>query len=297
MAATRRLTELVDSAVDRARFPPGALTVALSGGADSAALAYLAVELGADPSLVHVHHGLAASDMLAAAASAVAQRLDLQMHTISVEVPAGPSLEAQARHVRYEALATVDGAVVTGHTRDDLVETVLINLVRGSGADGLGGIPYHRPPNVYRPILHLTRSETREIAGLAELPFRDDPANDSLDMTRNRVRHLVLPVLRDLNPRVDEALARAADSLRADSALLDHLADGHSGSELETSVITTVPRPVADRLVMRWLATHGVQVTADIMSRVWAVAKGDSDRQDLQGGRSVVRDRAVIRVE
>lgn len=297
MAATRRLTELVDSALARTRLPPGSMTVALSGGADSAALAFLAARSGEGPALIHIHHGLAASDMLAAAASAIAQHLGLQMHTVSVDVPAGPSLEAQARDVRYGALATVDGAVITGHTRDDLVETVLINLVRGSGAEGLSGIPYHRPPNVYRPILDLTRSETREIAALAELPFRDDPSNDSLEMTRNRVRHRVLPVLRDLNPRVDEALARAADSLRADSDFIGHLANGPPAGELEVSVIATAPRPVADRLVMRWLATQGVPVTAELLARVWAVVGGDSDRQDLEGGRSIVRDRAVVRVE
>lgn len=297
MAATRRLRELADSALTRTRFPSGPVTVALSGGADSAALAVLAIQSGLEVSLFHVHHGFDASDMLAAAASEIADRLGIALETVSVAVGEGASLEAQARDARYGALTKVDGPVVTGHTRDDAVETMLINLVRGTGADGLTGIPYHRRPNVYRPILDVSRSETREIAALADLPFRDDPANESLDLTRNRIRHVVLPRLRELNPNLDETMARAASALRSDRDLLDEMADGALSDEMETSVITTLPSPIADRVVKRWLAAHDVEVSADAVARVWSVVSGDSDRQELDRGRSVVRDRAVIRVE
>lgn len=273
------------------------MTVALSGGADSAALAVLAIQSGREVSLFHVHHGFDASDMLAAAASEIADRLGIALETVSVAVSEGASLEAQARDARYGALTNVAGPVVTGHTRDDAVETMLINLVRGTGADGLTGIPYHRRPNVYRPILDVSRSETREIAALADLPFRDDPANESLDLTRNRIRHVVLPRLRELNPNLDETMARAASALRSDRDLLDEMADGALSDEMETSVITTLPSPIADRLVKRWLTAHDVEVSADAVARVWSVVSGDSNRQELDRGRSVVRDRAVIRVE
>jgi len=273
------------------------VTVALSGGADSAALAVLAIRSGLEVSLLHVHHGFDDSDMLAAAASEIAGRLGLPLETVSVVVVEGASLEAQARAARYGALTRVDGSVITGHTRDDAVETMLINLVRGTGVDGLTGIPYHHPPNVYRPILEVSRSETREIAALADLPFRDDPANDSLDLTRNHIRHVVLPRLRELNPNLDETMARAASALRSDRDLLDEMADGVLSDELETSVITTLPLPIADRVVKRWLAAHDLEVSADVVARVWSVVSGDSDRQELARGRSVVRDRAVVRVE
>lgn len=297
MAATRRLRELVESALSRARLPSGPVIVALSGGADSAALTFLSIESGAEVSAAHVHHGFEASDMLADAASTISDRLDVPLETISVEVPPGPSPEAQAREVRYGRLARIDGQVLTGHTRDDTVETMLINLVRGTGADGLAGIPYQRPPNVFRPILEITRSETREIATLADLPFLDDPTNDDLSVTRNHIRRVVLPRLRELNPRVDVAMARAAAALGGDGELLDRLADRVPSGALEVSLVATLPRPVADRMVMKWLVANGVQLAADVVARVWSVVSGETDRQDLEGGRSVVRDRAVVRVE
>ncbi len=297
MAATRRLNQLVDSALKRTRLPPGPVTVALSGGADSAALALLAAETDRKVSVAHINHGLEASEILAAAAAEVASRLDLPFDAISIRVPPGPSLEAKARAARYAALSNVDGPVVTGHTRDDAIETMLINLVRGTGADGLGGIPYHLPPNIYRPILDVSRSETREIAALARLPFRDDPSNDDLRLTRNHIRHVVIPRLRDLNPKLDEAMSRAAAALRVDCEYLDELAGGPPPEALEVSVLATLSRPVADRLVMRWLVSHEVEVNADLVERVWSVVLGASDSQDLEGGRSVVRDRAVIRIE
>jgi len=279
------------------RVPPGPVTVALSGGADSAALAHMALESGVGVSLVHVHHGFAASDVLASAATRIAKHLGLSLSTVSVDVASGPSVEAHARDARYGALESVDGPVLTAHTLDDTVETMLINLIRGTGIDGLGGIPYHRPPNVYRPILAVSRSETREIAALAGLEFRDDPSNLDLDLTRNHVRHVILPRMRELNPRLDEAMARTAAGLRIEAEFLDDLAAGATSDALDVSVVATIPGVVADRMLRRWLITHRVQVTADLMGRVWSVVRGQSDRQDLEGGRRVVRDRAVIRVE
>jgi len=297
VAATRRLRELVDSAQARMLLPSGPVTVALSGGADSAALAQLAVESGAEVSLIHVDHGFEASAMLAAAAEGIAGRLGLMLETVSVDVAPGSSVEARAREARYAVLERVDGVVLTGHTRDDTVETMMINLIRGTGIDGLGGIPYYRPPNVYRPILAVARSETREIAVLAGLDFRDDPMNDNLDLTRNHIRHVILPRMRELNPRLDESMARTAAGLRIDAEFLDELADGVPPDALAISVLATLPRVVADRLVRRWLQTRAVQVSADLVDRVWSVVSGESPRQELEGGRSVIRDRAVVRVE
>ncbi|HZD22671.1 MAG TPA: tRNA lysidine(34) synthetase, partial [Acidimicrobiia bacterium] len=163
MAATRRLNELVVAALSRLELPPDAVTVALSGGADSAALAYLALQSGADVALLHINHGFDASDRLADAAERIAVRLGKPLRKVDVEVAAGPSPEAKARDARYAVFDEVEGVVVTGHTRDDSVETMLINLIRGTGIDGLRGIPYHRSPRVFRPMLNITRDATREI--------------------------------------------------------------------------------------------------------------------------------------
>ena len=273
------------------------MVVALSGGADSAALAYLVLHLGERATAVHVDHGLLDSPKMSAAAAAVADALDVSVSMIRVDVERGPSLEEKARDARYEALHSLDATVLTGHTRDDAVETVLMNLIRGTGVRGLGGIPVHRPPNVYRPMLDLTRDETREIAMLAQLPFVDDPMNQDLSLTRNRVRLEILPRLREINPQVVESLDRLSRVARAETELLDEMAAPHLGLVIPISVLMTLPTPVAERVMHHALEAHGVGATADRIARMWQVATGKSDRQDLAEGRRVIRDGALLTIE
>ncbi len=297
MAATRRLSQLLASTSSRIDLPAGPLVVALSGGADSAALAYLALQAGEQVTAVHVDHGLPDSPKMSAGAAAVAGALDMSLRTTRVEVGRGPSLEDQARRVRYEALHALDGAVLTGHTRDDSVETMLMNLIRGTGVKGLGGIPSHRPPNVYRPMLDVTSDETREIAMLAQLPFVDDPMNQDLSLTRNRVRLEILPRMREINPQVAESMDRLSRLARAETEFLDEVAAPHLGSVLPISVLMTLPVPIAERIMHHALEAHGVGATADRIARMWKVAKGESDRQDLAEGLRVIRDGALLAIE
>jgi tRNA(Ile)-lysidine synthase len=297
VVATRRLTELVASARSKLDLPEGPVTVALSGGADSASLAHLAMEEGREIGLIHVDHQLPASSLMEEAARRVAHVLGVSLETVQVDVGAGPSVEDRARDARHQALAEVGGAVVTGHTRDDSVETMLINLIRGTGPAGLRGIPRFRPPNVHRPMLAITRSETREMATLAGLPFVDDPMNEDMSLTRNRIRRHILPIMRELNPQLEVALARTADMVRRDVAYLDELARSHSTAVLPVSMVVTLPKALADRLLHQALENAGVGATADRIGRVWSVASGQSDRQDLAEGFSVLRRGALIAIE
>lgn len=296
MAATRRLSELVSASLPLLDLPPGRLVVALSGGADSACLAFLCRESGLSVSAVHIDHQLPASPLMTDAATRVAAVLEIDMETIRVVLDDGPSLEERARNARYAALETIEASVVTGHTRDDSAETMLINLIRGTGGGGLRGIPRHRPPNIYRPLIEMTRDVTREIAALAGLPFVDDPMNDEMALTRNRVRAEILPRMREINPQVEAALARAAAFVDADNELLDGIAGG-TGPVVAASVVSTLPRPIADRLVRGFLEANAIGPTANRIARVWSVAIGESDRQDLTGGRSVLRRGAMLVVE
>lgn len=297
MVATRRLTQLVDSAVPQIDFPEDRLTVALSGGADSAALAYLATESGREIGLVHVDHQLEASPLMARAAQDISKMFGIPVQTVTVQVGSGPSIEDGAREARYEALEEIQSAVLTGHTRDDSVETMFINLIRGTGPRGLTGIPRFRPPNIHRPMLDITRSETREIATLAGLPFVDDPMNADMSLTRNRVRLHILPLMRELNPQLDSALARTADLLERDTSYLDDVALSHRSESLPASVLCTLPRVLADRVLHHALEEAGIGSSADRIARMWSVASGESARQDLAEGRAVVRRGALIVVE
>lgn len=306
MAESSRLTELTDSALRRIVFPPPDHIVALSGGADSATLAYLAKRHGSLTSCIHVHHGLAASDRLASAARDVAAHLLIPMQVVEVAVEAGPSHENQARSARYGALerSTSPGdTVLLGHTRNDQAETVLMNLIRGAGARGLAGIPRHRPPNLYRPMLDVTRSETREIAALAGLPFEDDPVNEDLDLRRNLVRHDLIPRLEELNPGVVAALARTASQIGADEAFLDDLASAvpvrHSpaGATVAASSVNVLPGPLQLRVIRRMVARlrQPAGVTAAEHARIIAVFDGSSSAAEIEAGIRFTRDGAVVK--
>ena len=174
---------------------------------------------------LHVHHGLPASDVLAAAAAAVASELGLELDTVTVTVEPGSSPEGRARAARYDALAgaRLGELVVTAHTADDQAETVLARVLRGSGFDGLAGIPPIRLPFV-RPLLGVTRAETRELATLLGLPWRDDPANDDLRFLRNLLRRRVIPELEGgVASGLRGALVRSAEVVRTEVAALDEL--------------------------------------------------------------------------
>lgn len=297
MATTRRLRELVSSILPRLDLPDGPLVVALSGGADSAALAFFCVEAGVETTGLHIDHGLSASPVLAEAAEAIAARLGISLDTRQVTVEEGASPEEMARKARYEVFSRSPVPLLTAHTLDDTVETVLINLIRGTGTTGLAGIPPFRPPCVYRPMLAVTGNETREVCSLAGLPYRDDPMNADLDLTRNRVRHEILPLLRSLNPAIGAAIARAAASLRQDSDYLEEQTDAIDRGSLPVSVVTTAPRVLADRLLRRALEDSGIGPTADRIGRMWSVASGETERQDLAGGKVVIRRGALLVIE
>ena len=308
MAGSRRLTELVGAVSAKVDVPGGPLVVALSGGADSATLLYLCSDFGRQVRALHVNHGLAYSGMMQSAACDVAQRLGIDLDVVEVTVHDGPSPEGQARRARYSAFAdkTSEGEMLlTGHTRDDSVETTLMNLVRGTGIRGLAGIPPYRSPNIHRPMLAITRNETREIAALALLGFVDDPMNDDPALTRNVVRSQVIPLLSSLNPRLTDSVTRLASAAASDSLYLDRAAAqipvqvGDRSSAVAIGELLTAPGPVADRLLKN-LLTHVVgsgDVTAETLERVWSVARGSGGSQDISSGIVVKRTGAMLVVE
>ncbi len=165
----------------------GPVLVACSGGPDSLALLVLAAgRRRLDPTAVHVDHGLRpGSAAEARTVEAAAARLGAGFRAARVDVGPGGNLEARARDARYATLEAIRvelgaTAVLVGHTEDDQAETVLLNLLRGSGRAGLGGMPERRGA-IVRPLLRVRRSETLAICervGLSPLhdPMNDDPA-------------------------------------------------------------------------------------------------------------------------
>lgn len=227
MAPTRRLIALAERVLDAARIPDGPLTVALSGGADSAVTAWAALQAGRGAvDAVHVDHGLPASRALAGAAERVAGALDIPLRRVPVEPGAPVAAEDDARRARYRALeaAVPDGIpILVGHTADDQAETLLLALLRGAGLDGLAGMPAVRG-RIHRPLLSVDRSTVRELAVLLGLGFLDDPANDDLRFLRNRIRTRLLPELEaEYASGLRDRLAVTAATLERDRRVLDRL--------------------------------------------------------------------------
>jgi tRNA(Ile)-lysidine synthase len=142
--------------------------------------------------------------------------------------------EAAAREWRYRVLAEIAveagfSTVVTGHTQSDRAETLLYNLIRGSGSDGLQALSWQRPLGagitLVRPLLAVSRQETWEFCEKWQLPVWEDRANENLNYARNRIRRQLIPYLQaNFNPQVETALAQTAEVLRADVAYLEQAA-------------------------------------------------------------------------
>jgi tRNA(Ile)-lysidine synthase len=274
----------------KCRFPPAGsvVTCAVSGGADSMTLLVLAVNAGCQVTAVHVDHGLrSGSDREATLVEAVSSRFGAHFRAETVDVQAGPNLEARARQARYSVLPP---DVLTGHTADDQAETVLLNLLRGAASSGLAAMrPGHR-----HPILSLRRTTTTAFCAALDIAVVDDPTNRDRAFLRNRVRHELLPAMNVMAKRdIVPVLTRQADLLRDDSDLLDRLAD--SIDPTNAKALTAAPLPLARRAVRRWLTVEHPPDAATV-ERVLRVADGQASGCDIGGGRWVGRSRQRLRL-
>jgi tRNA(Ile)-lysidine synthase len=255
-----------------ASLPGGLVLAAVSGGADSLALAAtLAVEAQRSQrpaGAVTVDHGMQpGSADRAFEVATTCQRLGLEpvaVETVRVDGSGGP--EAAARKARYDALeAAADRlgavAILLGHTLDDQAETVLLGLARGSGARSLAGMASRRG-RLVRPLLEVRRTTTREACDALGLRWWDDPHNSDPAFARARVRADALPAIESaIGPGVTEALARSAGLLRADADALDEWADAVADPTAVT-VLRDLPTAVRTRVLRRAAIAAGAPAGA-----------------------------------
>lgn len=278
------------------------VVVACSGGADSLALLILAAEAGLDPVAVHVDHGLRPESAAEGeVVREVAACLGVESRCVQVVVAAGGNLEARARDARYLALETARAelgatAVLVAHTADDQAETVLLNLLRGSGASGLAGMPARRG-HVVRPLLGVRRADVHAVCAACGITPVVDPSNEDRIHRRNWVRLDALPALnegarRDLVP----VLNRQAAVMRAEADLLDELADAlleaAGGEEPSVRTLVDAHPALARRAVRRWLGAPPPSLAE--VERVLEVARGERRAAQLSRGRRVWREAGVL---
>ena len=206
--------------------PGDTVICALSGGADSVALLWglylLRQKLQIDLRAAHFNHGLRGeeSDADAAFVRDLCDRYEIPLYLECGQVqPGKKGLEAAARDARYSFFRTLPGKIATAHTADDNAETVLMHLVRGTGLKGLGAIaPING--NIIRPMLEITRQEVISFLEEYHLSYVEDSSNATDAFLRNRLRHHVMPLLKQENPRLAENLSAMALRLREDEDAL-----------------------------------------------------------------------------
>lgn len=261
---------------------PGRYVIAFSGGLDSTVLLHLMAglraELQAPVSAIHVDHGLQTE---AAAwgghCRAVCNRLEVGFRLLTTDATPAPgqSPEAAARDARYRALAAAmqsGDMLLTAHHRDDQVETLLLQLLRGAGADGLAAMPMLKPWGDgwhARPLLDVTRARLQQWATSSGLAWVEDPSNAAVHADRNFLRHEVLPKLASRWPGLRAGITRSAAHCADAAAIISEraeedlaMATGTDPDSLCLDVLRTLSVERQRHLLRAWLRRAGVAAPA-----------------------------------
>ncbi len=282
----------------------GSVTVALSGGADSMALLYalkdISKEYGFELSAAHFNHKIRGAEAERDEQFAVRQCeiLGIKLFCAGADVPKYAnehhlSLELAARRLRYSFLNSLTAdAVATAHTATDNTETVLFNLARGSGLKGICGIPPKRDRFI-RPLIFCTRQDIEEYCAANKIPFVTDSTNLCDDYSRNKIRHNVVPALREINPALEAAVSRAVQGFADDSDFLETVAAKElekrlSGDRLSTEGFSELHKAVAIR-VIRGFYEKTVGDSPDFLhlNKLYEIAVSGG-KLSISGGREAV---------
>ena len=254
------------------------LGLAVSGGADSSALAVLAAEArrGMYTCVIHASHGRAYGESPedTEAVRSLAAKLNLPFFEIPLRFRKrrGESPEMAARRARMEAFRRISAklsldAIATGHHADDVAETLLLRLVRGGGATGLSGLrPRSELPGLVlvRPLLDLTHEELKDILRTRGIAWREDPTNTDESIRRNLMRRTVIPWLeKHVDPAIRRHLAQSAEILREDDAALEDEATAllyritDADGQLVPAPLLSAPKALRRRAARMFLRNSG----------------------------------------
>lgn len=293
--------------------------VACSGGADSVGLAAALASVEIKPIIGHVVHDIRDSELALRdrdAVKALAQRLgcDYCERRIHVVEQAG-NLENNARYARYEALCEIadevqSGVIVTGHHADDQLETVLMRMMRGTGMRGMGGVSPVRVigrVEVVRPMLEITREQIEGYCQDVGLDWQHDHTNDDEGYLRNRIRHAVLPMLREIEPEIAVRVSNLARSCRATNNVVEQVVrDGVVGTASKDGKVWSwgrdelrdQPEAVLAELVFVYVRDVLGGVGVDLIKReaiemmVRGIKSSDTDPREHRVGPMVVHVQA-----
>ena len=292
----------------------GRVLAAVSGGRDSMVMLHLLLELQKEApfhlAVCHFNHQLRGDESdgdetfvethcRALGLPFIVDRGDVKAHAANT----GESIETSARSLRYgffeAALGEFDAdRLVTAHHADDNAETMLINLIRGAGLQGLTGIPPRRGKFV-RPLLGVTREQLSAYGEANGLPYREDSSNQNTDFLRNRLRHEVMPLLAELNPQLTGTLGKTLRLLRSDNDYLNARAyelfskarPAADNFVISAKLFASTPAPIATRAARRIFEEMGEMTPAARLEDIFKLAAGNdpSGFLPLGGGLLVQR--------
>lgn len=275
--------------------PGEQIIAAVSGGADSVALLF-ALHLLRDTmpfslSAAHFNHHLRGeeSERDENFVKSLCDRYDIPLYLGGgMVIPGEKGLEAAAREARYAYFRTLPGKIATAHTADDNAETVIMHLIRGTGLKGLGAI-CPASDGLIRPMLTVTRREVEAFLAEYCLPHVEDSSNGGDDFLRNRIRHSVMPLLRQENPKIGENLSAMALRLRLDE---DYLAKAASGTIPGVAALRQMHPAIRRRHLERFLKECGLrdlEQTHIARAEALVFAENPSARANLPGGLVIAR--------
>lgn len=287
--------------------PEDTVLCALSGGADSVSLLLCLAELGVDVCACHLNHGLrgADADEDEAFCRTLCERENVPFVSERCDAAeeawrTGQSVETAARDLRYRffvrcAEALGADKIATAHTADDNLETMLFRLIRGTGLAGLAGIPPVRD-NIIRPLLHVERRDIEAYLTARGQDWCTDATNNEDICTRNRIRHQVIPALREIVPEAAQHAAETSVLLRQDEDALEQLA-GEMPKQNTLRWLNEQPEAVRSRAIRHVLSAAGVPEGETGIRHIRAVERlctGQGSSVSLPGGRRAERRKGSL---
>ncbi|AEI50640.1 tRNA lysidine(34) synthetase TilS [Runella slithyformis] len=287
--------------------PASRLLLTVSGGIDSVVLTELCRQAGFTFGIAHCNFQLRGDDSEAdeAFVRALAHRCGAECYVRRFDAKTfakneGISTQMAARELRYpwfEELRQVHryDYILTAHQQDDLLETILMNITRGTGLAGLYGI---LPKNgfIVRPLLFATRTEISTFLTQRRLTWREDSSNASVDYVRNRLRHDVIPTLRTINPNISAAAARLSERVKASETLLSAYTKGLEAEILQTDgathrlFIAALEKQAAPlELLARWLSDFGFHYHQ--IKKIWTARNGQTGQRFFSSTHILTLDR------
>ena len=301
--------------------PGDGILACCSGGIDSMVLLRLLKmatdKLGLTLHAVTIDHGLrceAPGDAQFVLDACSSLGIKASLYELKMD-PGIPNLEEQARIRRYEAIKDCKGKLgfkfmATGHTTDDQAETLIYRLIRGTGIRGMSGMDHARPDGLIRPMLDITRAEVESFAEANNIRYVTDQTNMDLKLVRNLIRKKILPIMREINPHAETAIARFASIAGSENAFIEGVTDNLVKSTLvhdwnvcrvfEVNKLGDAPDALLRRMIIKLSAemivdTRGIPAT-DIEQSL-EVIRGKRSAHTLMRKARIARDRNYLSFE